>query len=90
MKTRITQLLNNKHNPVANHFVIRDNGTEYLQSYQSIVVKTDETGVTFGLDWDYSKTTMKHVKSYLNISTSAKEIRQQIKEGFYKYDPDMV
>ncbi len=90
MKLRVTQLMNNNHRAVANHFIIRDNGTEYLQSYQSIVVKTDDTGVTFGLDWDYSNTTLKHLKSYLNISCSVKEIRQRIKDGFYNYDPDML
>ncbi len=41
MKTLITQLINDKGNPVANHFVINKEGELYLQSYQSIVAKVD-------------------------------------------------
>ena len=66
-QTRVTQLTNDNNNPVANHFVIHQGDTEYLQSYDSIVVKREGNKVTLGQDWDYSPTTLKHVKYYLGI-----------------------
>ena len=54
-----------------NQFVITDydgtNNTYYLQSYDSIVAKIDKKGLlTFGADWDYSKTTLKHLYLFLH------------------------
>ena len=85
---RVSQLINNNWNPVANHFIINDSGVEYLQSYNSLVVKKDENGVTLGKDWDYSRTTMKYVGQFLN--ENAKTIREKIKSGEFKYDAEMV
>lgn len=52
---------------IANQFIITDNaGTEYFQSYGSIIVKI-EKGKVF-LDshyWDYSSTTGKHRNQFL-------------------------
>lgn len=50
-----------------NQFLIRDNGTLYLQSYDSIVAKIDNSGVlSLGSDWDYSHTTLKHLYLFLS------------------------
>jgi len=54
-----------------NQFVITDydgtNNTYYLQSYDSIVAKIDKKGLlTFGTDWNYSKTTLKHLYLFLH------------------------
>ena len=68
-----------------NQFVIRDNGNEYLQSYDSIIVKRDKNNkITLGQDWDYSKTTGKYRNLYLG--ETKKETEAKIKNGEYKID----
>ena len=70
-------------NPIANQFRITlKNGTEIFQSYNSIVaVKVN--GLTF-LDrtcWDYSNTTSRYRKEFLNEDT--KTTKQKIKDDVY-------
>ena len=86
---KVTQLTNDNNNPVANHFVIHQGNTEYLQSYNSIVVKREGNKVTLGQDWDYSPTTLKHVKYYLGIYDSVKTMRKDLAYGLYTYDTSL-
>ena len=70
-------------NPIANQFRITlQNGTEIFQSYSSIVaIKVN--GLTF-LDrtcWDYSNTTSRYRKEFLNEDT--KTTKQKIKDSVY-------
>ena len=70
-------------NPIANQFKITlQNGAEIFQSYKSVVaVKCD--GLTF-LDrtcWDYSNTTSRYRKEFLNEDT--KTTKQKIKDSVY-------
>ena len=70
-------------NPIANQFRITlQNGTEIFQSYNSIVaIKVN--GLTF-LDrtcWDYSNTTSRYRKEFLNEDT--KTTKQKIKDDVY-------
>ena len=70
-------------NPIANQFRITlQNGTEIFQSYNSIVaIKVN--GLTF-LDrtcWDYSNTTSRYRKEFLNEDT--KTTKQKIKDDIY-------
>ena len=70
-------------NPIANQFKITlQNGTEVFQSYNSIIaVKVN--GLTF-LDrtcWDYSNTTSRYRKEFLNEDT--KTTKQKIKDDVY-------
>ena len=70
-------------NPIANQFRITlQNGAEVFQSYNSIIaVKVD--GITF-LDrtcWDYSNTTSRYRKEFLNEDT--KTTKQKIKDDVY-------
>ena len=71
---------------VKNQFVINDGaGSEYLQSYDSIIVKRDfNNNISLGSDWDYSKTTGKYRNLYLN--ETKKETEQKIASGVYKID----
>jgi len=86
---RITQLLNYKDKAVANHFVINTKSGEYLQSYTSIVARVVGDEVTLGKDWDYSPTTLRHLKHFLNISESKQEIQNKIDLGEYQIDYDL-
>ena len=70
-------------NPIANQFRITlQNGTEVFQSYNSIIaVKVN--GLTF-LDrtcWNYSNTTSRYRKEFLNEDT--KTTKQKIKDDVY-------
>jgi len=76
-------LSNRSHKPVANQFKITlQNGTEVFQSYNSIIaVKVN--GQTF-LDrtcWDYSNTTSRYRKFFLQEDT--KTTKEKIKNGVY-------
>lgn len=50
-----------------NQFLIDNNGTIFFQSYDSTIAELTPCGkLTFGKDWDYSKTTLKHLYLFLN------------------------
>ena len=74
---------------VKNQFVLWDNkGNEYLQSYDSIIVKKDINGnITLGNFWNYSKTTGKYRNLYLN--ETKKETEAKIKSGEYTIDTNL-
>lgn len=81
---KITQLINNNGNPVANHFVIHcSDGRTVLQSYESMVAEISRhTGtIVLGPDWDYSATTLKHLKAFLGLNSSKKELQKRIDAG---------
>ncbi len=91
---KVYQLENANGNPWANQFGIRFDkfSIDILQSYNSKVVLLDfsENHISFGDDWDYSKTTMKAVKKFLddNIGTiedgkewNAQTIRKALDRG---------
>lgn len=93
----VTNLINNNGRAVANQFVITDNGVIRFQSYNSIVCEIRGAGmgfdnvVCFGADWDYSRTTMKHLCKFLrdnglNVLASSKDIREAIDRGYARYD----
>ncbi len=70
--------------PVANQFILTDeDGTEYFQSYQSIIVKWEKDGkVTLDKEsWHYSTTTGKYRNRYLGEYRAATE--RKIKDGTY-------
>lgn len=53
--------------PVANQYVIMMDTKSYFQSYASVVCCVDSQNqrITFGRDWNYSRTTLKYLFSYL-------------------------
>lgn len=68
-------------NPVANQFIIVDDeGSEFFQSYRSIIAKRSEGRVY--LDeyyWNYSRTTSKYRTEFLGFNT--KETEAKIASG---------
>ena len=69
-------------NKVPNQFIITDNGTEYFQSYRSIIAKRSEGKIY--LDdyyWDYSTTTGKYRNEFLGEGIA--ETRKKIASGEY-------
>ena len=85
--TKVTNMLSNAGNPVANQFVIEDGWKRTFQSYD----KTIATNYHYGQDreitidpdyYDYSATTMKYLKKFLGHGIA--ETRANIKSGIYK------
>lgn len=95
-KIRVEQLINANGNPNANQFIIYDyeNNRTLFQSYDSIVCQIKGGDVTFGSDWDYSRTTMKHLNTFLRDNgyswlCGADKIRKAIKSGDALYDSNL-
>ena len=67
-----------------NQFIITDGKKIVFQSYDSTIAEINENGkLKFFSDWDYSKTTLKHL--YLFLSDYKNEINtNQYKEIFSK------
>ena len=91
---KVSQLINRNGNPAANQFVIRHNGEVFFQSYNSLVAKIDKDNVLhLSQYWDYSNTTMKHLRIFLDDYgynySSSKEIRSAIKRGEIKYENNL-
>lgn len=96
----VANLINAKGNATANQFVIvePEKGRTAFQSYDSLVCEIFtkhtlgfEKVVRFGVDWDYSKTTMKHLNEFLKqngceVLASAKDIREGIDRGHARYN----
>ena len=71
--------------PIANQFkIVMQNGLEVFQSYDSIIVLKDKKNDEIYLDkdhWNYSQTTSRYRKLYLNEDT--KTTKEKIKKGIY-------
>lgn len=69
-----------------NQFLMEDEKQAIFQSYDSIIAIYDKEKhiLTFGCDWDYSKTTLKHLYIYLRdviYYNMTPEQRQNIMEA---------
>lgn len=87
----VRQLINSNGNPAANQFVIKTASATYFQSYNSVICKLDGISIILSKNWDYSRTTSKHLYIFLremgfyNLS-SAKEVRKAINDGWVKLE----
>ena len=94
----VANLINENGRAVVNQFVIVENdGTIAFQSYNSRVCEIRGGGmgydnvVVLGNDWNYSKTTMKHLVSFLRqnglgVLGCAKDIYEAIDRGHARND----
>jgi hypothetical protein len=74
-------------NPVANQYEIKTKDNYIFQSYNSIIAKRNRETHKITLDsyyWDYSVTTLKYLKQFLNTNMSKKEIQKAIETGQIK------
>lgn len=88
----VANLINNNGRAVANQFVIVDGKDINFQSYNSLVCSIRNGGmgfekvIVFGRDWDYSRTTTKHLVSFLrqnNIAlNNTSDIRRALNKGY--------
>lgn len=71
-------------NQVPNQFIIESGNKIIFQSYKTIVA-VEENG-KFTLDskaLEYSNTTLKYLKQFLNTNESKKALHAKIESGFY-------
>lgn len=98
---KISNLVNERGNKVANQFVIENENSITFQSYNSTVCEIRpasmgfEKVVVFGKDWDYSRTTMKNLGSFLKQNNleflaGAKNIREAIGRGYARYNESIA
>ena len=67
MALRVRQLINDLGNPAANQIIV-ENGygnRKTFVSYGTEIARKEKGVVTLGKNWDYSKTTMKHLYIFL-------------------------
>ena len=88
MKTKVQNLTSNRSGrPVANQYEITTKDNYIFQSYNSIIAKVNRRTNQITLDdyyWDYSVTTLRYLKQFLDISLSKDEIQRNIDIGMYK------
>lgn len=111
----VKNLINANGNATPNQFEIFADGQIYFQSYESLVAEIDFTKgldnevddlfrgvIKLGRHWDYSRTTMKHLNTFLrnhasvvfdfygDLEINAKSIRKLIADGVIAYDVEMI
>lgn len=81
-----------------NHFIIKKDKKIILQSYQSLVAEynTETKKLVFGVDWDYSNTTLINLYKFINffvtdfnidkIKNKKAYLEKLIKENLIKID----
>lgn len=88
-----------------NQFVIYTGDARIFQSYNSVIaIYEREKPLLLGKDWDYSKTTLKHLYIFLEhyvycdiwdnrikyCKNKRKAIQEAINEGLIKYDEELI
>lgn len=81
-----------------NHFIIKKDNRIILQSYKSLVAEynTETKKIIFGVDWDYSNTTLINLYKFINffvtdfnidkIKNKKAYLEKLIKENLIKVD----
>jgi len=69
---KVENMINSRGNTIANQFIIRDFNRTCFQSYRSLIAEysEDTTDLKIYTDWDYSRTTMKYLKQFINEETN--------------------
>jgi len=79
---RVTNMRSPKGNTVPNQFIVYNNGNEYFQSYNSVIVKKESDKIYLDKrTWNYSVTTSRYRNIFLDEST--KETQKKIDSGEY-------
>lgn len=71
--------------PVANQWVITTKNGEMFKSYKTMIaIRSWDGQVMLDHDWDYSATTLKYLKIFLDVSLSKSEIQKRIDDGIFQ------
>ena len=85
---KVSNMYSSNGNKVANQFVITlpENVTVF-QSYNTVIAQNRNGEIVLDSKaLEYSATTTKYLKQFLNTSDSKKQIQSKIKNGFYQVE----
>lgn len=82
-----------------NQFIIRGEGKNIFQSYDSTIAIIEDNKITLGINWDYSHTTLKYLylffEQYANLyeldgkANKKQYIYKLIDDGIIEYDKEL-
>ena len=82
---KVSNMTSRNGNQVPNQFIIDNGNKTVFQSYKTIVAVEENGKVTLDSNaLEYSNTTLKYLKQFLNTSESKKSLHAKIENGFYK------
>jgi len=85
---KIENITNERGNKVANQIKVETDSATYFQSYESVIAKVEKNtkNVLLTQYWDYSPTTLRHLRTFLSDMGfeygSKKEIAKAIEDGY--------
>ena len=80
-------MYSNNGNQVPNQFIIDNGNKTIFQSYKTIVAVEENGKVTLDINaLEYSNTTLKYLKQFLNTSDSKKQLQAKIENSFYQVE----
>ncbi len=81
---KVSNMYSHKGNQVPNQFIIYNGNKTIFQSYKTIVAVKENGKVTLDSNaLEYSNTTLKYLKQFLNTNESKKSLYAKIESGFY-------
>ena len=81
---KVSNMCSNNGNQVPNQFIIDNGNKTIFQSYQTIVAVKENGKVTLDSNaLEYSSTTLKYLKQFLNTNETKKSLYAKIESGFY-------
>ena len=84
---KVSNMYSNNGNQVPNQFVIDNGNKTIFQSYKTIVAVKENGKVTLDSNaLEYSNTTLKYLKQFLNTNESKKSLYVKIESGFYQVE----
>ena len=84
---KVSNMYSNNGNQVPNQFIIDNGNKTIFQSYKTIVAVKENGKVTLDSNaLEYSNTTLKYLKQFLNTNESKKSLYAKIESGFYQVE----
>lgn len=84
MKLSVKNMTSSNGNLVPNQFIIDDGNKTVFQSYNTIIAIREKGKVILDSNaLEYSNTTLKYLKQFLNTSESKKSLYAKIESGHY-------
>ena len=84
---KVSNMYSNNGNQVPNQFIIDNGDKTVFKSYKTIVAVKENGEVTLDSKaLEYSNTTLKYLKLFLNTNESKKQLQAKIESGFYQVE----
>ena len=84
---KVLNMISSNGNKVPNQFIIESDNKTVFQSYNTIVaIKENGKVILDSKALEYSNTTLKYLKQFLNTNESKKSLYAKIESGFYQVE----